>query len=96
MTRQRQQQSFMMTKQQSTITHSSAVGGGALLYLPHPLRLGFLLISLALFSSILIGCIKTKFPHRRNMAGRNTTQQRQGDYRAPHYYREILLSREWL
>ena len=62
MTRQRQQLSFMMTKQQSTITHSGAVGGGALLHLLHPLRLGFLLISLALFSSILIGCKRQNFP----------------------------------
>ena len=62
MTRQRRQRSFMMTKQQSTITHSGAVGGGALLHLLHPLRLGFLLISLALFSSILIGCKRQNFP----------------------------------
>ncbi|RKV83934.1 MAG: hypothetical protein D8H97_06820 [Neisseria sp.] len=62
MTRQRQQRSFTMTKRQSTITHSSAVGGGALLHLPYPLRLGFLLISLALFSSILIGCKRQNFP----------------------------------
>ena len=62
MTRLRQQRSSTMTKQQSTITHSSAVGGGALLHLPHPLRLGFLLISLALFSSILIGCKRQNFP----------------------------------
>ena len=62
MTRQRQQLSFMMTKQQSTITHSGAVGGGALFHLLHPLRLGFLLILLALFSSILIGCKRQNFP----------------------------------
>lgn len=62
MIRQRRQRSSTMTSQQSTIIHSSAVGGGALLHLPHPLRLGFLLISLALFSSILIGCKRQNFP----------------------------------
>ena len=62
MTRLRQQRSFTMTKQQSTITHSGAVSYGAFLHLPHQFRLGFLLISLALFSSILIGCKRQNFP----------------------------------
>jgi len=35
MSRQQQRRSSRMNRQQSTITHSSAVGGGALLHLRH-------------------------------------------------------------